>query len=47
MKNLSIMVDEELHTKVKIKAIKSKKNVREYLLALIEKDMGEEDKKDE
>ena len=36
MKNLSIMVDDEVHQKVKMESARKRKNIREFLLELID-----------
>lgn len=44
MKNLSVNIEDELHLKVKMKALVSGMSLKEYLLKIIEKDLKEERK---
>lgn len=39
MRNLSILIEEDLHRKVKIRAASKGETVKQYLLNLIEKDL--------
>ena len=42
MRNLSILIEEDLHRKVKIRAASKGVTVKQYLLNLIEKDLTTE-----
>ncbi|MFR8443533.1 MAG: hypothetical protein ACLVCJ_07665 [Anaerostipes hadrus] len=42
MRNLSILIEEDLHRKVKIRAASKGETVKQYLLNLIEKDLTTE-----
>lgn len=44
-KTMTIRLDEELHKRIKLKAVKEGKTVKDYILNLVKKDLGEEEKK--
>ena len=43
LKRVTFLVDDELYKKSKIKTIQNDKNMTEYLIGLIKKDLGEEE----
>lgn len=46
MKNLSVLVDDDLHRKVKIESAKKGQNIKEFLLCLIAAYFSEQEEKD-
>lgn len=44
-KTMTIRLDEELHKRIKLKAVKEGKTVKDYILNLVKQDLGEEEKK--
>lgn len=44
LKRVTFLVDDELYKKSKIKTIQNDQNMTEYLIGLIKKDLGEEEK---
>ena len=44
-KTMTIRLDEELHKRIKLKAVKEGKTVKDYILNLVKQDLGEEGKK--
>lgn len=46
MKNLSIVVDDNMHQKVKIEAAKRNQNIKEFILELVNQYFAGEEEKD-
>lgn len=44
-KTMTIRLDEELHKRIKLKAVKEGKTVKDYILNLVKEDLRKEEKK--
>lgn len=44
-KTMTIRLDEELHKRIKLKAVKEGKTVKDYILNLVKQDLEKEGKK--
>lgn len=44
-KTMTIRLDEELHKRIKLKAVKEGKTVKDYILNLVKQDLEKEEKK--